>query len=342
MFIRTKVTSMSPAEQQFLTRNKLPESYLLSAEKWFSPLLEEYQNPSKKPLIIGINGSQGSGKSTLSDYLCTVLNERYDLRCVSLSLDDFYLTKLERQQLAIEVHPLLETRGVPGTHDIPLALKTLAQLVDGSAQTLIPRFDKSRDDRMPMEQCDSISGQVDIIILEGWCVGAKPQTADQLVEPLNSLEAEQDTDGVWRNTVNQALAGEYQALFAQLDQLIMLQAPSFESVFNWRLEQEEKMRARIGALNSRASANGASATGASANGASATGASANGAKGSANGIMTASQIAEFIAHYQRITEQSLREMPLRADHLLQLGSQRQIITYSQPALAFRMGKLTDH
>ena len=327
MFIRTKVTSMSPAEQQFLTRNKLPESYLLSAEKWFSPLLEEYQNPSKKPLIIGINGSQGSGKSTLSDYLCTVLNERYDLRCVSLSLDDFYLTKLGRQQLAIEVHPLLETRGVPGTHDIPLALKTLAQLVDGSVQTLIPRFDKSRDDRMPMEQCDSISGQVDIIILEGWCVGAKPQTADQLVEPLNSLEAEQDTDGVWRNTVNQALAGEYQALFAQLDQLIMLQAPSFESVFNWRLEQEEKMRARIGALNS---------------GASATEASANGAKESANGIMTASQIAEFIAHYQRITEQSLREMPLRADHLLQLGSQRQIITYSQPALAFRMGKLTDH
>ena len=327
MFIRTKVTSMSPAEQQFLTRNKLPESYLLSAEKWFSPLLEEYQNPSKKPLIIGINGSQGSGKSTLADYLCTVLNERYDLRCVSLSLDDFYLTKLGRQQLAIEVHPLLETRGVPGTHDIPLALKTLAQLVDGSVQTLIPRFDKSRDDRMPMEQCDSISGQVDIIILEGWCVGAKPQTADQLVEPLNSLEAEQDTDGVWRNTVNQALAGEYQALFAQLDQLIMLQAPSFESVFNWRLEQEEKMRARIGALNS---------------GASATEASANGAKESANGIMTASQIAEFIAHYQRITEQSLREIPLRADHLLQLGSQRQIITYSQPALAFRMGKLTDH
>ena len=327
MFIRTKVTSMSPAEQQFLTRNKLPESYLLSAEKWFSPLLEEYQNPSKKPLIIGINGSQGSGKSTLADYLCTVLNERYDLRCVSLSLDDFYLTKLGRQQLAIEVHPLLETRGVPGTHDIPLALKTLAQLVDGSVQTLIPRFDKSRDDRMPMEQCDSISGQVDIIILEGWCVGAKPQTADQLVEPLNSLEAEQDTDGVWRNTVNQALAGEYQALFTQLDQLIMLQAPSFESVFNWRLEQEEKMRARIGALNS---------------GASATEASANGAKESANGIMTASQIAEFIAHYQRITEQSLREIPLRADHLLQLGSQRQIITYSQPALAFRMGKLTDH
>ena len=95
-------------------------------KKWFSPLLEKYQTARDKPLIIGINGSQGSGKSTLADYLCTMLNERYQLRCVSLSLDDFYLTKLERQQLASQVHPLLETRGVPGTHDIPLALETIA------------------------------------------------------------------------------------------------------------------------------------------------------------------------------------------------------------------------
>ena len=103
---------MTPAEQQFLTRNKLPESYLDSAEKWFSPLLEHYKTVGDRPLIIGINGSQGSGKSTLADYLCTLLSERYALRCVSLSLDDFYLTKLERQQLAATVHPLLATRGV--------------------------------------------------------------------------------------------------------------------------------------------------------------------------------------------------------------------------------------
>ena len=292
---------MSPAEQQFLARNKLPESYLLSAEKWFSPLLEEYQTAGEKPLIIGINGSQGSGKSTLADYLCTRLSERYALRCVSLSLDDFYLTKLERQQLATKVHPLLETRGVPGTHDVPLALETLAKLVYGSGETLIPRFDKSRDDRMPLEQCDSISGPVDIIIFEGWCVGAKAQTEEQLAEPLNSLEADQDSDGIWRNTVNQALAGEYQTLFSLLDQLIMLQAPSFKSVFNWRLEQEEKLLASLGNANSKQH----------------------------QGIMSASQIGEFIAHYQRITEHSLGEMPDRANHLFQLDSQRQIIAYSR-------------
>ena len=292
---------MSPAEQQFLIRNKLPEAYLQSAEKWFSPLLEKYKTARDRPLIIGINGSQGSGKSTLADYLCTMLSERYPLRCVSLSLDDFYLTKSERQQLAHRVHPLLETRGVPSTHDIPLALKTIAQLVDGSAETLIPRFDKSRDDRMPEKQCDRISGAVDIIVFEGWCVGAQAQSDEQLVEPLNNLEAEQDADCVWRSSVNQALAGEYQTLFDLLDELILLQAPSFETVFNWRLEQEEKMIARLGDATSE----------------------------QRSGIMSASQISEFIAHYQRITEHSLREMPQRADHLYKLDSQRQIVGYSQ-------------
>jgi len=290
---------MSPAEQQFLTRNKLPESYLLSAARWFSPLLEKYQSAGDKPLIIGINGSQGSGKSTLADYLCTMLSERYQLRCVSLSLDDFYLTKRERQQLAEQVHPLLETRGVPSTHDIPLALETIAKLVDGSAETLIPRFDKSRDERMPEAQCDRISGAVDIIVFEGWCVGARAQSDEQLIEPVNSLESEQDADLVWRTSVNQALAGEYQVLFDLLDELIMLQAPSFESVFNWRLEQEEKLAAGLG----------------------------NSVSDRHQGIMSASQISEFIAHYQRITEHSLGEMPQRADHLYKLDSQRQIVDY---------------
>jgi D-glycerate 3-kinase len=289
---------MTPAEQQFLTRNRLHETYLRSAEKWFSPLLEKIQPGRDKALIIGINGSQGSGKSTLADYLCTMLKERHALRSVSLSLDDFYLTQRERQELAKRIHPLLETRGVPGTHDIPLAMQTIAQLVDGSGETVIPRFDKSQDDRMPAAQCDTVNGPVDIIILEGWCVGAKPQTEEQLIEPLNSLEADRDPDGVWRNAANQALAGEYQTLFALLDLLIMLQAPSFETVFNWRLEQEEKMLARLGDAAS---------------------------KGQHQGIMSGNQVAQFIAHYQRITEQSLAEMPERADHLYKLDPQRQIV-----------------
>jgi len=298
---------MTAAEQQFLLRNQLPESYLVSAEKWFAPMLaglaQKAKRTDRQALVIGINGSQGSGKSTLADYLCTMLDERHKLRCVSLSLDDFYLTRQQRLKLATEIHPLLQTRGVPGTHDIPLALRTLHSLIEAteeSSEILIPRFDKSHDERRPAADCDSVKGPVDIILFEGWCVGAKPQADEELQQPVNDLEAQQDSQGIWRRYVNQALAGEYQTLFQLLDQLIMLQAPSFDAVFNWRLEQEEKLIERLGGLKESATVHG--------------------------GIMSAGQIADFIAHYQRITEQSLREMPQRADHLFKLDNQRRIIS----------------
>lgn len=289
---------MTPAEKQFLQRNQLPESYLDSANKWFTPLLKDFVKPDKPAFIIGINGTQGSGKSTLADYLCTMLGEQ-GLKTVSLSLDDFYLTRAERETLAINIHPLLKTRGVPGTHDIALALQTIDSLKQGTGQTLIPRFDKSTDDRHPDAKCDLVSGAIDVIIFEGWCVGAKPQPEEALELPINDLELERDCNGRWRSFVNTALARDYQPLFARIDKLIMLRAPSFETVFNWRLEQEEKMIARLAAQN----------------------------EANRSGVMSEAQIAEFIAHYQRITEFSLEEMPSRADYVFQLNAQRQIVDY---------------
>jgi D-glycerate 3-kinase len=290
---------MTPAEEQFLQRNQLPDSYLDSAKKWFTPLVAEFKNPQNPAIIIGINGTQGSGKSTLADYLCTMLGEQ-GLNCVSLSLDDFYLTRAERETLAAEVHPLLKTRGVPGTHDVALALQTIDSLRKGTGETLIPRFDKSTDDRHLEADCDLVSGPVDVIIFEGWCVGAKPQPEAALAKPVNSLESERDADGIWRNFFNRALTTDYQPLFDKVDKLIMLRAPSFDAVFNWRLEQEQKMIARLAEQNNT----------------------------DRSGVMSQAQIAEFIAHYQRITEFSLAEMPSRADHLFQLDAQRQIINYS--------------
>jgi D-glycerate 3-kinase len=293
---------MTPAEKQFLQRNQLPDSYLDSANKWFTPLVAEFKNPQQPAIIIGINGTQGSGKSTLADYLCTMLGEQ-GLNCVSLSLDDFYLTRAERETLAAEVHPLLKTRGVPGTHDVSLALQTIDSLRKGTSETLIPRFDKSTDDRHLEADCDLVSSPVDVIIFEGWCVGAKPQPEAALAEPVNSLEAERDVDGVWRNFFNRALTSDYQPLFDSIDKLIMLRAPSFGTVFNWRLEQERKMIARLAEQKNI----------------------------DRTGVMSEAQVAEFIAHYQRITEFSLEEMPSRSDHLFQLDAQRQIIDYSGSA-----------
>jgi len=296
---------ISSEEQAFLDRNQLPASYLEAANQWFSPIVNniiQSYNPSNNTQIIGINGCQGSGKSTLADYLCTVVAERLEVTTVSLSLDDFYLTKSERIQLGSTVHPLLETRGVPGTHDVQLAIDCIKSLVAGK-KTVITRFDKSIDDRAAAESLKTVKGKVGLIVIEGWCLGAKPENAEQLSQPINNLEEQDDRDAIWRNYVNDAIRDNYQPLFNLADQLIMLQAPSFDSVFHWRLEQEQKMVKR---LEKEGIAN-------------------------RSGVMSKQQILRFISYFQRVTENILNEMPQRADHLFKLGKSREITEYSQPS-----------
>jgi D-glycerate 3-kinase len=279
---------MTFAEQKFLQRNQLPDSYLAMAKEWFHPLLTDISQRaqvSEGPQVVFINGSQGSGKSTLADYLCTSTAEQQGSQCVALSLDDFYLTREQRIELARDVHPLLATRGVPGTHDIPLAMATIKSLIMGQDETLITRFDKSIDDRYPVQDCLTLSGPVGLIILEGWCVGATPQSDEALETAINRLEQQEDTQGLWRAYSNNALAGTYQRLFEMADSLVMLRAPSFDSIFKWRLEQERKMSMPL---------------------------------------MDEAEILRFIQHYQRLTEHCLLEIPKRADHLFQLNSERQI------------------
>jgi D-glycerate 3-kinase len=295
---------MSSEEKAFLDRNQLPLSYLQAANQWFLPLVDNIVNnykPDNSPQIIGINGCQGSGKSTLADYLCTVIAERLGVTTVSLSLDDFYLTKAERSHLGTTVHPLLETRGVPGTHDVQLAIDSIQSLAAGE-KTVITRFDKSIDDRAPANSLKTTEGKIGLIVLEGWCLGAKPQSSDKLVQPINSLEENDDRDGIWRNYVNCALQQDYPPLFALVDELIMLQAPTFNTVFNWRLEQEQKMVKRLEKEGIE----------------------------SASGVMSEQQILRFISYFQRVTENILEEMPMRADHLFKLGQSREITHYSQP------------
>ena len=293
----------SSEEKAFLDRNQLPLSYLDAANQWFAPLVDSIVNnfkPDNPPQVIGINGCQGSGKSTLADYLCTVVAERLGVTTVSLSLDDFYLTKTERNQLAAKVHPLLATRGVPGTHDVQLAMDTIQSLAAGK-KTLITRFDKSIDDRAA--SLKTTEGKIGLIVVEGWCLGATPESTEKLIQPINSLEENDDRDGIWRAYVNRALQNDYPPLFALVDELIMLQAPAFDTVFNWRLEQEQKMVKRLEKEGMECG----------------------------SGVMSEQQILRFISYFQRVTENTLAEMPQRADHLFKLGQSREITHYSQPA-----------
>lgn len=278
----------------FLTTHQLPSSYAETAQKWFTPLCEQllkHQEGATKPFIVGINGSQGSGKSTLTSFIEYYLSSVHGKQVVSLSIDDFYFDQSQRNALAIKVHPLLATRGVPGTHNIPLALDTLRNLDSGS-RTLLPRFDKATDNPFPTEQWPVIASSPDFIILEGWCVGATPQSQSELKPPINHLEEVEDPLGIWRSFVNTELAGDYQTLFAKIDYRIMLKAPSFDCVYQWRLEQEHKL-AKTAAKNS-------------------------------TGVMSDEEVANFVQHYQRITEHALRQLPKESDTVFYLDETRTI------------------
>jgi D-glycerate 3-kinase len=273
----------------FLNEHRLPASYDTMAHKYFVPLTDWLYGLRDAPacLLLGINGAQGAGKSTLADFIAFAANELYGWNVTALSLDDFYLTRAERSTLAAQRHPLFATRGVPGTHDTGLlktSLAALRELGDGETYAA-PRFDKSLDDRA-QPPWPTTTGPVDMIILEGWCVGTPPQAAVELTDPVNTLEREQDSDRTWRKAVNAHLEDDYLEVFDLLDALVFLRAPSFDAIYEWRLEQETKLADKVGAC--------------------------------APGIMAAEEIRQFIAHYERLTRHNLRTLGDRADVIFEL------------------------
>jgi D-glycerate 3-kinase len=286
----------------FLKQQALPSDYGRLVSTWFLPLsrsLATLQALSARPILVGINGCQGSGKSTLAALLCLLLEQEAGLKAINLSLDDFYLGHAERQRLGQDIHPLLSTRGVPGTHDIPLMQQTLSSLLSGHQNVAIPRFDKALDDLVPISKWPFCS-QPDVVIWEGWCLGVRPQSEAQLSQPVNALEADEDLHGHWRQYVNQRLADDYLPLFDSVDTWVMLRAPGFDSVLEWRHEQEEKCRRSLSGPENR------------------------------HRLMTRKELSRFIQYYQRITEQALAQLPTWIDHLYLLDEQRNIRGYSGP------------
>lgn len=243
----------------------------------------------ESPLLLGIAGAQGTGKSTFAKMLAIILERVFEKTTLVMSLDDFYLTRAERTRLAETVHPLLRVRGVPGTHDIGLLLSVINDLKKGS-KTEVPTFNKATDDRASMLP---VMGEVlDIMILEGWCWGAQPASPADLDKPVNALEAELDGDGRWRRYVNQQLGqGGYQQVFAEADVNFFLAAPNFATVVEWRWQQEQDLAARS----------------------------------SGEAIMDRDEVQEFVMYYERITRRMLVDLPERANLTLYLDETHQII-----------------
>lgn len=235
--------------------------------------------------VYGIAGLQGSGKSTLSAQVASRA-EADGRRVAVLSIDDFYLDQGARQALARDVHPLLATRGPPGTHDLPLACDTVDALRAGRA-TPLPRFDKIDDVRLPRAAWPTCAG-ADLVILEGWFLRTPPQAPDALVAPLNPLERDEDPVGTWRRYCNEALGRDYPALWRRIDRLLFLQGPGFEVVPNWRWQQEQTLQAREPGRRT----------------------------------MTRPQVERFVQFFERTSRQALRTLPAIADRTITLDADR--------------------
>jgi D-glycerate 3-kinase len=283
----------------------LPHGYEAMIESLCRPLADAiagWRRDALRPIVVGVCGPQGSGKSTLCTVVAALLAAQ-NLRTAVLGLDDLYLSKARRQALAAAIHPLFKTRGPPGTHEVGLGLGVLDALTqDGPpGDVAVPIFDKASDDRRAPDTWPHVITPVDIVLFEGWCVGAKPQASAALAAPINALEAEEDPAGRWRASVEAALAGPYQTLFGRLDRLILLKAPSFEQVYTWRAEQEAALAARLET-----------------------------APDPGRRTMAPDELRRFIMHYERLTRHILDEMPPRADIVVELGPRREVLDLRSP------------
>lgn len=239
-----------------------------------------------RPQVIGISGAQGTGKSTLANMLVARFCAE-GLSAAAVSLDDYYLNKARRQQLAQTEHPLLALRGVPGTHDIASAIKDAKAVLAGRPVAL-PQFDKALDEpAAPLAE-----QQLDILIVEGWCLGVTAQSDAELSQPVNELEANEDADGRWRHYVNTQLAGRYADYWQLLNPLIWLNAPDWHCVCRWRAKQEQQLWQRRGSG------------------------------------MNDTELARFMLSFQRLTQASWQQLPQQANMIITLDQQHNPATLS--------------
>lgn len=274
----------------------LPEEYGQDLEKYYALVaaqISELSRDKVRSLLVGISGAQGTGKSTLCYFVQSLLEQVSSLRVVTLSLDDFYLDQEQREGLAQRVHPLLRSRGVPGTHEIGRLHDTVRALRCARAgeSCTWPKFDKATDQRLSPSCWHRAQGPFDVVLLEGWCVGATPETESALKDPVNLLEKEEDPSGVWRSFVNTALQGSYASLFSELDYRVFLRAPDMPSVVAFRTKQELKLKA---------------------------------ARPQGSALLDEPALARFVAHFERLTRHQLKYAPGASDLVLGLDKSHRV------------------
>ncbi|NJK48579.1 glycerate kinase [Candidatus Gracilibacteria bacterium] len=205
--------------------------------------LAEERSKLKRPLIQGILGGQGTGKTTLAQVLILILRH---LGCntIGVSIDDLYKTYADRQKL-LEEDPRLKWRGPPGTHDVTLGIELLDRVCqcDCAEPILIPRFDKSLWNGAGDRIAPAPANQVDLVLFEGWFVGAIPVDESVFENPPAPIITPEDKQ--FAKDTNERLK-EYLPLWERLDRLIVLCPVDYRLSKQWRKEAEQKLKVASG------------------------------------------------------------------------------------------------
>ena len=284
-FIKSQETST----EKFKGKEKMIKSFLIPISFWIAKKAK-----NKKPYFVGLAGGQGTGKTTISSMIKIILIKYFKLKVFKISIDDFYKTRKERIRLSKKIHSMLLTRGVPGTHDIKMMLSFFKKVKSTKFKRLkLPTFNKAIDDRFNKKHWYNLKEKPDVIIFEGWCVGAKPEKNNMLNKTINSMEKINDKKQIWRKYVNQQLRSKYKKLYSQLNCLIYLKAKNFGLLQKWRLKQEQKLLAKS-------------------------------KKNTKLKIMNKDDVLSFMQTYQRITQNMFKNMPKYASIIINLNSNHQI------------------
>ncbi len=283
------IKSQETRTNKFKNKNKMLKSYLIPLCFWINKKVKK-----KSSLIIGLAGGQGTGKTTVTSIISIILKSYFKLNVFKISIDDFYKTRKERKKLSKSRHQLLMTRGVPGTHDYKLINDFFRKVKNKKFKPFsLPKFDKSIDDRCKRDQWYKIKFKPDVVILEGWCVGAKAQKNSELLKSINTLERHKDKIHVWRKYVNNQLKTNYKKMFKKLDEFVYLKASNFKLLQKWRIVQEKRLS--LSAKNKKNLK-----------------------------IMNKEDIIIFMQTYQRITQNMFKQAPKYASVVMQLNNNHQI------------------
>ena len=263
-----------------------------------------YKNFSKKyitqhliPIVNNINdsidnkfiisGPQGSGKTTLTRLIKKVIEKIYKKKVMLLSIDDYYLSKKERIELSKKVHPLLITRGVPGTHNVKKLKGHINKFIKNKFPIKVPIFNKLTDDTSTKK---TIIKKADILLLEGWCCGSTPLTNKYLQKNINNLEQQLDKKYKWRGYYNTQLKKEYTEIFSKFNHKIYIKPPSFVHVLKWRRNQEKQ-----NALINKKKV-----------------------------FMSEEELKYFIQHYEKLTRWMMKTMPAKASIIIIINKNQKI------------------